>query len=175
MRENYAIEICYTHFPLHPETPSAGLTLEELFAGRGIDMAAMHAQMLQRMTEEGLPYGERTQTFNSRLAQELATWAAGQPQGDRIHDALYRAYFVEGLNLGKLEVLLEIVDRLGLSRAEARDVLQSRTYQQAVDVQWQRCRALGITGVPTFVVGQRALVGAQPYTALEQLILDVDQ
>ena len=43
------------HFPLHPETPPPGKSLEELFAGRGYDMASMQAQMRARMQAEGLP------------------------------------------------------------------------------------------------------------------------
>jgi predicted DsbA family dithiol-disulfide isomerase len=41
-----------------------------------------------------------------------------------------------------------------------------------VDVDWERSRALGITGVPTFVVGQRGVVGFQPYEALERFLID---
>ena len=64
----------WVHFPLHPETPvEGGRLLSELFAGRSLDLTAMHAQMKARMDAEGLPYGERTRTYNSRLAQELGT------------------------------------------------------------------------------------------------------
>ena len=93
------------HFPLHPDTPQAGRSLEELFAGRGYDVPKMQAQMRARMTAEGLPYGDRKMTFNSRLAQELGAWADTQPGGEAIHDALFRAYFVDGRNIGDPAVL----------------------------------------------------------------------
>ena len=81
LRREQNLIIQWVHFPLHPETPAAGLTLEELFVGRGYDIETMNAQMKQRMLAEGLPYGERKKTFNSRLAQELASWADTQPGG----------------------------------------------------------------------------------------------
>jgi predicted DsbA family dithiol-disulfide isomerase len=50
-------------------------------------------------------------------------------------------------------------------------VLEKRTYQAAVDADWEKSRQYGVTGVPTFVAGGQGVVGAQPYEALEQLIL----
>ena len=158
------------HFPLHPETPAEGRPLADLFKGRGLDLKSMHAQMKARMTAEGLPYGERTMTYNSRLAQELGKWADTQPGGEAIHDALFRAYFVEARDISRPEVLLEIAERLGLSVDGAREVLEGRTFKDAVDADWALSREYGITGVPTFVAGRYGVVGAQPYEALEALV-----
>ena len=171
LRRKYNIEVRYRNFPLHPNTPQSGLTLEELFAGRGIDLAAAQQRMTMLMQQEGLPYGERTMTFNSRLAQELAAWADTQDNGWAIHDALFRAYFVDGQNLAEIDTLTELAGRCGLSAQTAREVLEQRQFSETVDEDWQACRDWGVTGVPTFVAGDRALVGAQPLDALEQLLL----
>src|SRR5262252_5504794 len=130
----------------------------------------MHAQMKARMDAEGLPYGERTMTYNSRLAQEIGKWADTQPGGEAIHDAFFRAYFVDARDISNPEVILEIVRQVGLSVDAAREVLEKRTFKDAVDADWKLSRQYGITGVPTFVVGRYGVVGAQPYEALEQLV-----
>lgn len=158
------------HFPLHPETPENGQSLEQLFAGRGVDLDAMYTRMKGLMDAEGLPYGKRTHTYNSRLAQELGRWADTQEGGEALHDALYRAYFVDARNIGDPAVLLEIVDAVGLSVEEARAVLEERRFKEVVDADWQRSRQMGVTGVPTFVAGGYGVVGAQPYEVLEQLL-----
>jgi len=124
------------------------------------------------MAEEGLPYSDRRMTYNSRLAQELAKWAETQPGGATIHDALYRAYFVDGLNLAKDDVLLGVVRQIGLPENDAHDALKERNFKDAVDADWHRSRELGISAVPTFVVGNRSVVGAQPYAVLDQLVLE---
>ena len=160
----------WVHFPLHPETPAEGRALADLFAGRNLDLRSMHAQMKARMTAEGLPYGERTMTYNSRLAQELGKWADTQPGGEAIHDALFRAYFVEARDISQPAVLLDIAESVGLSRDGARKVLEQRTFKAAVDEDWALSRQYGITGVPTFVAGRFGVVGAQPYEALEALV-----
>ncbi len=164
------MKIEWVHFPLHPETPAEGRSLADLFARRNVDVKAAHAQMKARMTAEGLPYGERTMTYNSRLAQELGKWADTQPGGEVIHDALFRAYFVEARDISKIDVLLDIAREVGLPVDAAREVLEERTFKDAIDADWALSREYGITGVPTFVAGRYGVVGAQPYEALEQLV-----
>ena len=164
------MRVQWVHFPLHPDTPAAGRSLEELFAGRGYDIPKMQAQMRARMAAEGLPYGERSMTYNSRLAQELAKWADAQPGGEAIHDALFRAYFVEAKNIGDPEVLVDIAKNIGLDALAAKEVIEKRSHQAAVDADWEKSRRYGVTGVPTFVASGYAVVGAQPYEALEALV-----
>jgi predicted DsbA family dithiol-disulfide isomerase len=170
LRTEHHVKIEWVHFPLHPETPVEGRSLADLFSGRGVDRKAMHAQMKARMDAEGLPYGERTMTYNSRLAQEVGKWADTQPGGEAIHDAMFRAYFVEARNIGDPVVILEIVKQAALSVDDAREVIEKRTFKDAVDEDWALSRQLGVTGVPTFVAGRYGVVGAQPYETLERLV-----
>ncbi len=163
------IEITWVFFPLHPETPPEGRSLEALFADRGVDLEAMHNRMAELMRAEGLSYGQRTHTYNSRLAQELGKWADTQGT-ETIHDALYRAYFADGRNISDPDELVHVAESVGLPADEARAVLRERRYRQAVDADWTTSAHRGITGVPTFVAGARGVVGAQPYDVLEQLI-----
>jgi len=144
--------------------------LEELFAGRGVDIDAMYTRMKGLMEAEGLPYGKRTHTYNSRLAQELGKWADTKSDGDMIHDALYRAYFVDAKNIGDVEILVGVAKSVGLPEDEAREVLEQRTYKSVVDADWTKSRQFGVTGVPTFAAGGYGVVGAQPYEALEELV-----
>ena len=170
LQKEHGVKIEWVHFPLHPDTPPEGRSLADLFAGRNVDRKAMHAQMKARMDAEGLPYGERTMTYNSRLAQELGKWADTQPGGEALHDALFRAYFVDARDISQPAVLLEIAQQVGLPVDGAREVLEQRTFKDAVDADWRLSRQYGITGVPTFVVGSYGVVGAQPYETLEQLV-----
>ena len=164
------VKVEWVHFPLHPDTPAEGRALSALFGGRDADRQARHAQMKARMDAEGLPYGERTMTYNSRVAQELGKWADTQPGGEAFHDAMFRAYFVEARDISQSAVLLDIAQKVGLSVDGSREVLEKRTFKDAVDADWKLSRQYGITGVPTFVIGRQGVVGAQPYETLEQLV-----
>ncbi len=144
--------------------------MAELYAGRNVDPEAMYARMKTLMDTEGLPYGRRTHTYNSRLAQELGKWADTQPGGEAIHDALYRAYFVDARNIGDPELLVEIARSVGLPAEEAQVALAARLFKDAVDADWRKSHAYGVTGVPTFVAAPYGVVGAQPYETLAQLL-----
>ncbi|MBI3991724.1 MAG: DsbA family protein [Candidatus Lambdaproteobacteria bacterium] len=170
MQREYDIEIEWVHFPLHPETPQEGVTLEALFAGRDYDIAAAQQRMQGLMQQEGLPYSARNMTYNSRLAQELGKWADSIGRGEALHDALFRAFFVDLVNLAEPDNLLRIAASVGLPVDQAREVLEQRTFKEQVNRDWALSMQLGITGVPTFVAGGYKVVGAQPYEVLQQLM-----
>ena len=84
-------------FPLHPDTPQEGLSLEKLFANYPVDVNQIMRRLKTRAAELGLPLGERKKTYNSRLAQELGIWAESKDRGDAFHMAVFKAYFVADL------------------------------------------------------------------------------
>jgi len=170
LQKDYEIVTHWTAFPLHPDTPEDGLTLEELFAGQPIDTKKIMSRLKQVADELGLALGERKKTYNSRLAQELAKWAESKGKGDGFHEVIFRAYFVGGKNIGKVDELVDLAKSIGLSAKEARSVLELRTFKEAVDSDWLRSRSLEVTGVPTFMVDHRITVGFQPYEVLEQFL-----
>jgi predicted DsbA family dithiol-disulfide isomerase len=170
LRRNFDIDVQWTAFPLHPETPVQGLTLEELFAGRPVDIKRIVLRLRQVADGLGLPMGERKKTYNSRLAQELAKWAESKGKGDPFHTAVFRAYFVDGKNISKVDELVTLAKSIGLPEEEAQSVLESRTFKGAVDSDWSRSRALGVTAVPTFIIDHQSVVGFQPYEVLEQFL-----
>lgn len=172
MRKNYDIEVQWVAFPLHPETPPEGRTLEDLFAGRRLNVPQLVAKLKKVAEENGLPFGERTMTYNSRLAQELGKWAEEQGKGDPYHDAVFRAYFADGKNIAQKDVLTEILQKVGLPEQKALRAIEKRRYKQAVDDDWSQSTHAGITAVPTFRVNGRTLTGAQPYAVLERFLID---
>ena len=146
------------------------MTLEKLFAGRGIDIQQALDHLTRVAAELGLPFGAREKTYNSRLAQELGKLAEKQGYGERFHLAAFKAYFADGLNIGLESTLMELGASAGLSADLVRDALENRTFKDAVDRDWDRSHKLGVTAVPTFMMNGLPLVGAQPYEKLVQLM-----
>ena len=146
------------------------MTLKELFAGRDVNIPAMHKRLREVAESLCLPLSDRTMTYNSRLAQELAKWAESEGKGEEFHRAVFKAYFVEGKNIAMAGELLRLVESIGLPEEEAGRVISSRRFKKAVDADWARSRALGIEAVPTFIFGNRKLVGFQSYEALAELV-----
>ena len=171
MKHAFDIDIQWTAFPLHPETPKEGRTLEELFAGRPINVKEVLDNLTRVAAELGLPFGKREKTYNSRMAQELGKLAETQGAGEPFHMAAFKAYFVDGWNIGLDSTLLDLGMSVGLSETDIRDTLEKRTFKQAVDEDWNRSYQKGVTGVPTFMLNGMSLVGAQPYQKLVELMV----
>ena len=156
------MNVVYTQFPLHPETPPEGKP-------RNMSGPSRVDAMLER---EGLPFTERRFSYNSRSAQELAKWAKREGREDAFNDAVYRAYFVDAANIAEPDVLLRLAEEAGLPVEEARRVLSDRTFRQDVNDDWQRCHSLGVSAVPTYLSEGLAIVGAEPYDRLERLVTE---
>jgi predicted DsbA family dithiol-disulfide isomerase len=148
------------------------LSLEELYASRNVDPGQAKARQKRIAEELGLPFGERTKTYNSRLATELGKWAESKGQGDAFHSAVFRAYYVDGVNIAKADELLKLARAVGLPGEEAGEVLNTRSFREAVDADWDLSCARGISAIPTFVLDDAAVVGAQSYEVLEKFLVD---
>jgi predicted DsbA family dithiol-disulfide isomerase len=167
--------VSWSFFPLHPETPDEGMALKDLFRGREAQLEGFQHQLSEVASREGLPYGNRTMTYNSRMAQELGSWADSLPgslpeKANLLHDLIYRAYFVENQNISDRGVLLDLASKAGLDVKEAERILVERTESAKIDRDWTRARNMGITGVPTFASADLVVVGCQTYDILMRFV-----
>ena len=170
IKKEYKVDIQLIHFPLHPETPTEGRTLIELFGSNQEDIDQKNERMKELMILENLPYKNRTHTYNSRLAQEIGAWAQSIDNETSIHDNFFEAYFVQGLNVGLESVILDVVSKSGLNPEEARKVIKNRLFMKNIDDDWNKSRNYGVTGVPTYVYQKQSMVGAQPHENLVQFL-----
>jgi len=102
----------------------------------------------------------------------LGKWADSKGKGDEFNAAVFRAYYVEGINIAQADELVCLAAAAGFSSAEAGEVLLTRAFREAVDADWKLAERLGISAVPTLVLDNRTVVGAQPYNILEKFLLD---
>jgi predicted DsbA family dithiol-disulfide isomerase len=147
-----------------------GQSLTDLFRGREAAIEGFYQQIKGIADDYGLPYSKRSMTYNSRLAQELGAWADTQPDGEKLHDALYRGYFVDNLNISDQSVLMSLVEKSGLDASEAEQVLTNRLFSPEIDQHWQRAQSMGLSGVPTFVCDELYVVGHQQYEVLMRFL-----
>jgi len=167
LQNEYKLNIRWTAFPLHREIPDEGLLASDFYQGRGINLEQARARLLNAANDAGLPLGTREKIYNSRMAQELGKWAEKKGKGDAYHHAAFRAYFVEAKNIANKDILMEMVETLNLPVAEAQDVLDKGIYKEVVEDDWTRSESLGITAVPTLLMNNKIIVGAQPYETME--------
>jgi predicted DsbA family dithiol-disulfide isomerase len=169
LRQNFDLQIEWSVYPLHPEVPDEGMSLYDLFYGK-IDVDSVLSRLEGIADELSLPFGHRTMTYNSRKAQELGKWAEEMGCGEAFHRAVYHAYFAEGKNISRIDILTDIAQTVGQNPEVAREAIESGRYAAKVEADWNKASILGVTAVPTSIYGEEALVGFQEYDAFQRLI-----
>lgn len=130
---------------------------------------AGHARLKAIAAEAGIPFVPAERLVNTHLAHEAAMFAEEHDRGHAFHRAVLTANFAEGRDVGDVEVLVAIAASVGLEPEALRAALAERRYRARVDEAIGRGQALGVTSVPTFVLGNgHALAGAQPIEIFEQ-------
>jgi len=132
----------------------------------------MNLRLQDAARKAGLPFGYRSMTYNSRLAQELSKWAESEGKGDAFHRAVFEAYFVDGKNIGRPKLLVDLAGAAGLSAKKVREVMDTRAFKPAVDRDWSRALAVDPEYIPALMVNGSLLVNPQTYGLYEQFMRD---
>ncbi|RMG55114.1 MAG: DsbA family oxidoreductase [Acidobacteria bacterium] len=106
----------------------------------------------------------------SRLAHEAAAWARHQGAFDLMNEAIFRAFFERGEDIGQLDVLVALAESVGLEGEALGRALEHHEYQSEVLADEQRAARYGLRGVPAFVAGGTVLFGVQSVDALEEFL-----
>ena len=121
--------------------------------------------MLERAEAAGLSidFASIDRTPNTLDAHRLLHWAGIEKCQDRMAMALFAAYFDQGRDIGDHEVLADVADTLGMDGAVIRRLLASGADREDIRTRDAQFREMGITGVPTFIIGgEHAVPGCQP-------------
>jgi predicted DsbA family dithiol-disulfide isomerase len=175
----HEVETVWRSFELDPGAPATRehTATEHLAAKYGMSLEqaeASHAQMTELAAQEGLEYHfDTARGGNSFDAHRLIHFAAAHGKQAEAQERVMRAYFTEGVAIADREALVALAADLGLDPDEARAVLESDAYADAVRADERLAQRIGIHGVPFFVLGRRyGVSGAQPaeilVKALEQ-------
>ena len=130
---------------------------------------------LVQAREMGLPLVRPRIVPWTRKAHELALHAGEQDRFGAVHDALFRAFLVEGLDLGRVDVLVELARDLGLDHGETKAVLDVDRYAETVERLRSEALEAGIRGVPTIMVEGRRLEGIHPAEAIQAFLAGHDE
>jgi len=178
-RPDHPFEIEWHPFQLNPDMPAEGMDrreyLETKFGGKEGAIRA-YAPVLERAEAAGLTidFAAIKRTPNTLNAHRLLHWAGIEGCQDRMAMALFRAYFNEGRDIGDLEVLADLADSLSLDGAMIQRLLATEADRDDIRARDAQFRQMGITGVPTFIVGGRhAVPGCQPAELWVKVIDDL--
>jgi predicted DsbA family dithiol-disulfide isomerase len=169
LKKEYAINDKWVSFELHPETPPVGMLLSERF--RGYDLSSFYDQLRARGKEVGVVFGDLTVLSNSRLALMASEYARDHGQYDLFHENMFHAYFTEGMDIGKLDIIAAIAKKSGLDDKETLSAVRDGRYASRLNETRKESTLIGLTGVPLFVIENKyKIVGAQPIESFRDLL-----
>ncbi len=168
LKQEVDFDIEWRGFEIHPEVPKEGISLNIIFQSLYLSKGIEYIENLGK--DVGLII-RCTMLYNSHLSLKANEFAKKQGIFKEFHLAIFKAYFEENKNIGKVKVILDIAESVGLNNQKLEEYLQSDEAENILKENSNFAFKHGITGVPTFIIGNSIIVGAQPYDFLKKAII----
>lgn len=177
--QDVKVQLLFRPFELDPTIPAGGVDYKDYMAGRVSSpegrerMAAMRQALIDYGETEDIPYrfDAVTRRPNSFDAHRLVRWAQGQGKGAAAKEALFKAYFNEGRDIGDHAELVTIAGQIDLDPDIVDKLLKTDADADAVRQEAEIFREMGISGVPTYIANRRVAVqGAESVDKLVRFL-----
>ncbi|MBB5724035.1 putative DsbA family dithiol-disulfide isomerase [Loktanella ponticola] len=176
---DHPFQIEWHPFQLNPDMPAGGMGrrdyLETKFGGK--DAAVRAYAPIVEMSEKiglGINFEAMKVTPNTIDAHRLIHWAGIEERQTFVVDLLFKAYFIDGRDIGDHDVLADVADMAEMDAALIKKLLNSDNDTDDIRKRDAHSREMGVNSVPTFIVAnQHAVPGAQPAETWVQVIKDI--
>jgi predicted DsbA family dithiol-disulfide isomerase len=175
-RPELGMNLQWRPFLLNPDMPRGGMARTD-YVVRKFGAEDRARRLFSSISEIGRGEGimfcfDRIRRTPSSIdAHRLVHFAAGLGRAEVVADAIFTAYFTDGLDIGSIDVLVAIGRECGLEPSATRPFLMSDEAVEHIHGDNLRAHRLGINGAPCFIVGRRhAIAGAQEPEVIERLL-----
>ena len=171
---NIKFDIHHVPFQLNPDMPTEGISrekyLEIKFGGK--DFAApMYENMQLKAKESGINFNleKIKKTPNTVLSHLLINLSEQFNLQNEIIEKIYHSYFIEGLDIGDINILINIAKQNNISENVFKDFINEKNIEN-VNSKILVAKEKEINGVPFFEIGKDFISGAQSSIQLENVI-----
>lgn len=174
--DNIEVDIKFHPFELNPNMPQEGQNLREHIMEKYGISEQQSVENRERLVQAGQELGfafnftDDSRMQNTFKAHQLIHFAAENSLEEKMKLSLFNAYFTDGKDVNDLGVLVELAEAVGLDKTEAEAVIKSEKYAQVVREEEAIWMQRGIQSVPTFVIGNQGVAGAQEPATLAAFI-----
>ena len=191
LQESVKLELHWKPFELNPEMTVEGENLGEHLQqkyGASAEQSRANRDQLTALGAEldfCFNFTDELKIVNTFAAHQLLMWAGQIATADadtssqssaqmRLKLALFEAYFTQGLDVSDVQVLLDVVQEVGLNRAGAAQVLADHRFADEVRSSEEKTRSIGIQSVPSYIFDDQYLVaGGQSAQTFQQIMEDL--
>jgi predicted DsbA family dithiol-disulfide isomerase len=171
LRPEFDIQLEWRGFQIHPDWPAEGIPAEKASeTGDKASRAALWKRIRTLADEVGVSIKPPAVLTNSRAALAATEFARESGRDEALEERIYRAYFNEGENIGDAKVVVRLAGETGLQEGEVRDAIKSPKYEMRLKNNSLAAHNRGVSGVPTFFIGEYPLVGAQSLDAMRAIL-----
>ncbi|WP_424939868.1 DsbA family oxidoreductase [Aliiroseovarius sp. S253] len=178
-RPNHPFQVQWHPFQLNPEMPPEGMDrrtyLENKFGGQEKAVKA-YMPVIEEAAASGVEINleDIKRTPNTMNAHRVIHWAGLESKQNAVVDRLFRAYFVDGRDIGESEVLCDVASGAGMDGEMVARLLASSADASDLLARDMDARQKGVNSVPTFLIANQHVVpGAQPIKLWQQVIDDI--
>lgn len=167
VKDRFEARVTWHPFELNPDMPKEGLDRKAYRSakfGSWEKSLALDEQVKTAGASEGMNFRHdlMKRTPNTFDAHKLILLAGREGVQDKVVDAVFNGYFVEGKDVGNRETLIEIATAAGMDAERVKTFLESEESTNAVNEAEAKGRELRINGVPNFIINnQVSFSGAQ--------------
>ncbi|MEZ6126790.1 MAG: DsbA family protein [Planctomycetaceae bacterium] len=165
------VSVRWHPFELNPAMPKEGVSRREYRTrkfGSWERSLELDAKVLAVGASEGIQFNfDRIERTPNTLNAHRIIWLADQyGRQDAVVEALFRAYFIEGQDIGNRQTLTDVAENAGLDRQAVEGMLASESGLEAIETAKHLAHRHGVTGVPFYIIGKEmTFSGAQPTEA----------
>jgi predicted DsbA family dithiol-disulfide isomerase len=179
LSDKYNFEVEYFPFELNPQMPVSGLDQKQ-YLTKKFGGEARYEQLTGHVSnvaaQEGLMFNYQSQSIspNTRKAHRLIQLAKEDGKHLQLVEALFKAYFSDGVDLSKDDNLVRLAESSGMNAEKVSEFLKSNVGEAEVELSEQQWQNAGVTGVPFFVIDNKyGISGAQSPEAFMQAFAEI--
>ena len=171
---NIKFDIHHVPFQLNPDMPNKGISrekyLEIKFGGKD-SATPIYENMKLKAKESGMNFNldKIKKTPNTVLSHLLINLSEQFNIQNEIIDKIYQSYFIDGFDIGDINILINIAKQNNISKDVFKDFINEKNIEN-VNSKILVAKEKGINGVPFFEIGKDFISGAQSSIQLESVI-----
>lgn len=174
LSDRFEFVLEYHPFELNPGMPAAGANQQQ-YLSRKFGSQERYTQITQQVTQaaaqEGIAFHFEKQQVspNTRKAHRIIGLATQEGKQQEMVEALFKAYFTDGIDLSQNENLVSLAAKAGLDEEKTRKFLSGDEGVLEVASAEKEMQKMGISGVPFYIINNTyGISGAQPAEAFVQ-------
>jgi predicted DsbA family dithiol-disulfide isomerase len=165
LSKEFNLTIDWKGIEIHPEFPPQGKKRTKTLKSKSF------AETIREMAkEDNIEIKLPGYATNSRLSLEASEFAKIKGKFLEFHIGVYEAYFLEGRNIGDIEIVLDIGEKAGLHRSDLVECFNKRTMFDNIEANKKEAEDNIILGVPTFIFGNFPVHGNQSTQTMRHII-----